>query len=237
MPVTSSSAPPSNRILSRLSRDDWDLLAPHLSPIDLPLRKRLETPDKMIEHVYFIEGGFASIVAGRQGQSIEVGLVGGEGMTGLAVLLGAHSSPNATYMQSAGRGLRISSAHLRNAEGRSATLRGVLLQYTHAFIVQTAQTALANGRSKVEERLARWILMAHDRLDGDDLALTHEFLAIMLGVRRAGVTVALNILEDKALVRARRGVISVLDRKGLEKITDGAYGVAEAEYERLFGPG
>jgi len=235
MPASPSSTNTPNRILSRLTRDDFELLAPHLSPVDLPLRRPLEVPHKPIEYVYFVEYGFASVVANGAGRSIEVGLIGREGMTGLAVVMAANRSPNATFIQSAGRGLRMSSANMRSAVEQSASLRRLLLQYGHAFIVQTAQTALANGCSKVEERLARWILMAHDRLDGDEIALTHEFLSIMLGVRRAGVTVALNLLEKKALVRAQRGVISVLDRKGLEKMTEGAYGVPEAEFQRLFG--
>ncbi len=236
MPIKPASTTTSNRILSRLTREDFDSLAPHLVPVDLPLRKPIETPNKVIEYVYFVERGFASVVAsGQATRSIEVGLIGREGVTGLAVIMGANRSPNATYIQLAGRGLRMPAANLHGAMDRSASLRRTLLQYGHAFVVQTAQTALANGHSKVEERLARWILMACDRAEGSELPLTHEFLSIMLGVRRAGVTVALNILEKKGLVRARRGVISVLDRKGLEKITDGAYGVAEAEFQRLFG--
>jgi CRP-like cAMP-binding protein len=110
-----------------------------------------------------------------------------------------------------------------------------MLRYGHAFVVQTGHTAMANGRSKVEERLARWLVMAHDRLDGDELPLTHEFLAIMLGVRRPGVTVALNLLEKDGLIDANRGVISIIDRKGLEEKSNGAYGVPEAEFRRLFG--
>jgi CRP-like cAMP-binding protein len=109
-----------------------------------------------------------------------------------------------------------------------------MLHYAHVFMVQTAQTALANGRSKVEERLARWLLMAHDRVGGDDLNLTHEFLGIMLGVRRSGVTVALGSLEDSGHIRASRGVITILNRKALERAAGGIYGVAEAEFKRLF---
>ena len=224
-----------NHILSKLPAGDLALLTPGLSPVDLPLRKPLETPNKLIDHVYFIESGFASVVANGNDRSIEVGLIGSEGMTGLAVLMGADRTPNATYMQLAGKGLRIASANLRKAMTQSETLHRLLLRYGHAFVVQTAHTALANGRNKVEERLARWLLMAHDRIDGDDLAITHEFMSIMLGVRRAGVTVALDTLENKGFVRARRGGVVILNRKGLEGITNGAYGAPEAEFKRLWG--
>jgi CRP-like cAMP-binding protein len=224
-----------NRILSRLSRDDLDLLTPSLSPIDLPLRKSLEAPNKAIDYVYFPERGFASVVAnGSDGALIEVGLIGHEGMTGLAVIMGANRSPNATYMQLAGRGWRIGAANLRSMMEESVSLQKILLQYAHVFMMQTSQTALANGRSKVDDRLARWLLMAHDRVVGNDLALTHEFLGIMLGVRRSGVTVALGALENKGLIRAARGTITILNRKALEKIAGAAYGVPEAEFKRLF---
>jgi len=224
-----------NRILSRLSRADLSLLMPHLSPVDLPLRKSLEAPNKPIDYVYFLERGFASVVAtGSGGNVIEVGLIGCEGVTGLAVIMGANRSPNATYMQLAGNGLRISALDLRNAMEESDSLRKVLLQYAHVFMVQTAQTALVNGRSKVEDRLARWLLMAHDRVAKNELALTHEFLGIMLGVRRSGVTVALGVLESKGLIRAARGIITIVNRKALEKLAGSIYGVPEAELKRLF---
>lgn len=234
-PSKKNSSNTTNRILSRLTADDFALLESHLTAVDLPLRKQLEAPNKNIDQVYFPESGFASVVANGTGQGIEVGLIGREGMSGLAVVMGTNRTPNATFMQSAGQGLCIKAANLREVLEQSATLRRILLRYGHAFLVQATQTALVNGRSKIEERLARWLLMAHDRVDGDDLRLTHEFLGVMLGVRRAGVTETLGVLEERGLVRAARSVISILDRKGLEKISKGAYGVAEAEFNRIFG--
>lgn len=224
-----------NKILSSLAPADFDLLRPQLTRVDLPLRKSLEVANKKVDHVFFPERGFASVVAGKRGHSVEVGLIGSEGMTGLAVVLGAGSSPNATYMQSAGDGWRLSSVGLRAAMDKSPTLRHVLLNFAHAFLVQTAQTAFINGRGTIEARLARWLLMAHDRLRNDEMQLTHEFLAIMLGVRRTGVTEALNRLDEQGLVRAARGRIVLLDRKGLEKLADNAYGTSETEFRRLFG--
>ncbi|HET6159023.1 MAG TPA: Crp/Fnr family transcriptional regulator [Dongiaceae bacterium] len=225
-----------NWILSHLSTADARLLQPRLARVDLPLRKPLEASGRPIEHVYFPESGIVSVVAnGGDKRSIEVGLIGREGMTGLAVVMGTDRSSHHSYVQCAGSALRMTANHLREAMQESPPLHQRFLLYGHAFLMQTGYTAVANGRSKIEERLARWILMAHDRIDGDALALTHEFLATMLGVRRPGVTVALNLLEGAGVIRAARGIITIVDRKGLEKLSNGAYGVPEAEFKRLFG--
>jgi CRP-like cAMP-binding protein len=224
-----------NRLLARLPQEEFGLLLPHLTAVDLPVRKQLERRNKLIEAAYFIEHGFASVVANGTGRSIEVGLVGREGMTGLSIILGSDRSPHETFMQIGGDGQRISSADLRRAIAQSPALHRALLLYCHAFMIQTAQTALANGRSKMEERLARWLLMAQDRLDGDDVPLTHEFLSVMLGVRRPGVTVALSLLEKKGLVHAKRSAVVIINREGLRKISNGAYGAPEAEFRRLLG--
>jgi CRP-like cAMP-binding protein len=224
-----------NRLLARLSPDDFGLLQPHLEAVDLPVRKPLESRNKAIEYVYFIEHGFASVVANGTGRAIEVGLIGREGMTGLAVVMGTDRTPHDTFIQAAGDGQRILSDKLRSAIEQSPSLHRSFLLYGHAFMVQSGQTALANGRSKLEERLARWLLMAQDRLDGDEVPLTHEFLSVMLGVRRPGVTVTLDLLEKKNLIRAKRGVVAILNRTGRRKISNGAYGAAEAEIQRLFG--
>ena len=215
---------PSNRILSRLSRQEFALLEPHLEAVDLPVRKTLEARRKRIDQVYFIESGFASVVAnGTNKPSIEVGIIGREGMTGLAVVMGHDRAQHETYIQVAGRGLRISAAKLREADERSMTLHRAILRYAHAFLLQTTTTALANGRSKIEERAARWLLMADDRIDGDDLPLTHEFLGLMLGTHRPGVTIALQALEKAGLITTRRSHITIIDRKGLEKSSNGTY--------------
>lgn len=230
MPANSLHRSSSNRILSHLSREDFGLLEPHLELTDLPVRERLECRSKRIDHVYFIESGVASVVANGVGDGgVEIGLIGREGMTGLAVVMAADHTPHETFMQLGGGGKRIEVDHLRQAMARSATLHRSLLRWGHAFILQVARTAVANGRSKIEERLARWLLMAHDRIDGDEIALTHEFLAQMLGVRRPGVTLALNHLEARGLIRTNRGVISIVDRQGLEASSNGAYKPPEVE--------
>jgi CRP-like cAMP-binding protein len=215
---------PSNRILSRLSRQEFALLEPHLEAVDLPVRKPLEARRKRIDQVYFIESGFASVVAnGSSKPSIEVGIIGREGMTGLAVVMGHDRAQHDTYIQVAGHGLRISAAKLREADERSMILHRAMLRYAHAFLLQTTTTALANGRSKIEERAARWLLMADDRIDGEDLPLTHEFLGLMLGTHRPGVTIALQALEKAGLITTRRSHITIIDRKGLEKSSNGTY--------------
>ena len=164
MPQTPSRNGSKNRVLARLVRADLALLRPHLTPVDLPVSTQLETTNARIDSVYFIERGFASVVADGPGKrSIEVGIIGREGMTGLAQVLGHDRSTHETYMQAAGSAQRISAAHLRKAMDQSVRLHRSLLRCAHAFLVQTTQTALANGRSKLEERLARWIVSTGQR--------------------------------------------------------------------------
>ena len=225
-----------NRLLSSLSKADFGLLLPDLEAVSLNLRKVLERPNKRIEDVYFPDAGFASVVAVQPKQTkVEVGLIGREGMTGLPVVLGNHKTPHETYIQADGHGQRINATKLRKAMAASSSLQSLLLKFVQAFMVQTAQTAISNARAKLNERLARWILMADDRIDGSRLPLTHEFLSLMLGVRRAGVTEALHALESEGLIRASRGEIIVRSRKGIERRAGGSYGIPEAEFRRLIG--
>ena len=151
------------------------------------------------------------------GKPIEVGLIGREGMTGLAVVLGNDRNSNEVFMQAPGQGHCIRANDLRKAIDKSVTLHRSMLRYAHAFLEQATRTAVANGRSKIEERLARWLLMADDRLDGPELSLTHEFLAMMLGVRRPGVTTAVQHLEGAGVITKRRGRIVITDRAALKR--------------------
>ena len=232
----SQNIPPQNHLLSTLSRPDFELLEPHLTQTTLVVRRIVEEPGKPILEIHFPDNGILSVVnTNLRDHPIEVGIIGSEGMSGIAVVMGNDRAPHQTYVQVAGDGRQMGADALRDAMQISATLRISLLHFAQAFMIQIAQTASANGRAKVEERLARWLLMSHDRMEGDELALTHEFLALMLGVRRAGVTVAFRQLEQKALVRTRRGLILVEDREGLEELAGKFYGVAEAEYARLTG--
>jgi CRP-like cAMP-binding protein len=225
-----------NHVLSHLSQDDLALLQPHLEPVELAFRKNLEEPNEAIKFAYFPDDGIVSIVAnGGRGRMIEVGVIGRDGMTAQPVVMGTDRSANSTFVQVAGTAHRIEVAALRKAMDRSPTLRRSLLMVVQAFLTQAAHTALANGTGKIEERAARWLVMAHDRLTGDGLPLTHEFLAIMLGVRRAGVTVSLKNLETLGLISTKRKVIEVRNRAGLVKLAADIYGVPEAEQTRLTG--
>ncbi len=227
--------PYKNRILARIKPGDLRLLEADLEPVDLPLRRELEASNRHIEHAYFLEHGLASVVFdGGADRSIEVGLIGREGVTAIAVILGTDRSPNRTFMQIAGGGHRIAAGKLRAAAFESASLRQCLTLFSHAFLIQVSGTALVNGRGKIEERLARWLLMAQDRVE-NDLPLTHEFLSLMLGVRRPGVSIALQLLEKRGLIKRSRRAISVIDRKGLIDMSKGGYGPPEAEFARHFG--
>jgi CRP-like cAMP-binding protein len=224
-----------NRLLRAISSDDFARLIPHLEPVALRLREVLVVPNQPIQNVYFIEEGLASVVAISADDRIEVAHVGREGLTGDPVLLGVEQTPNETFIQVAGSALRIGVDDLRAALDTSPALKALLLRWVHVSMIQTAQSALANGRYTIQERLARWLLMCLDRMDGDDLPLTHEFLSLMLGVRRSGVTEALHVLEGVNIVKTGRGTIRVLNRERLEEIAGGCYGLPEAEYNKLIG--
>ncbi|MER8810888.1 Crp/Fnr family transcriptional regulator [Mesorhizobium australicum] len=225
-----------NALLKRLSRADLDLLEPHLKRVDLPLRTPLENAKSLIEDVYFLESGIASVVARiPNGRDTEVGLIGLEGMTGSLLVLGGDRAAHDTYVQVAGDGYQLPASKLAAAMSESTTLKALLLLYVHTLFVQISYTALVNARSKLDERLARWLLMCRDRVSDDRFAITHEFMSVMLGVRRPGVTVAIQELEGRGLIRASRGEILISDRDGLFQIADGAYSEPEQEYERLLG--
>jgi CRP-like cAMP-binding protein len=226
-----------NRLVRALSKDDQALISDSFERVDLTVRQVLEAPLGDIDHVYFVERGMVSVVARSEPHhQIEVGMIGYEGMTGLAVILGEAASPNESIVQSAGSALRLPTRALHEAMDGSPTLTRLLLRYVHVFVVQSSQTALANGRGKLSERLARWLLMWSDRLQSDQVTVTHEFLAILLGVRRPGVTVTIHELEGHALIKAKRNTVIILDRTGLEQAANGLYGVPEAEYERAMRP-
>jgi CRP-like cAMP-binding protein len=235
MDIRSNVENTSNRLLHLMSATDRQLLAPNLKQVELALRQTLEKSNQPIEHVYFPEDGIAPVVGDSNtfGQ-IEIGIIGKEGMTGLQVVLGNDRSPYETFIQIPGNGLRIEAEKLRAAMDKSRTLNQLLLRYVQVFMIQTSQTALSNAAALLSQRLSRWLLMCEDRLNTKEIPLTHEFLAMMLGVQRSGVTIALGELEGRNLIRGKRGMITILDRPTLEKLTNGCYGVAEAEYKRRF---
>lgn len=226
-----------NALLAALSKGDLALLKPQLERVTLTAREMLETPDTPIQHVYFIEAGMLSVVAkmprGRD-RDIEVAVIGREGMSGTAVVQGDDRGPNCSFVQFGGSAMRVRAADLAAALGNSPSLQSHLNLYARALGIQVANTAMAIGRFKLEARLARWLVMVQDRLGGDRVALTHEALGVILGVRRPGITVALHVLEGQGLIRSHRAEIIIADRDGLIARTEGAYGLAEREYDRLF---
>lgn len=226
-----------NRLLQTLPSDDFALIAGDLELVDLPRREVIEHPSSPIEFAYFLQSGLGSAVAiSPDGRQIEAGMFGVEGMSGLPVLLGADRGIIEVVMQVPGQGFRLAAARLQAVLDVSSTLRAILLRYAHTFTTQSAYTALSNGIHTVEERLARWLLISHDRVGTAEIALARDYLAIMLGVRRATVTTSLHSLQSGGLVTSRRGSVMILDSRGLEELASDAYGKAEAEYARLFGP-
>jgi CRP-like cAMP-binding protein len=233
-PVKPSNRPFRNHLLTTIAAEDYAFIEPHLELTPLPVGFDVEVRGKRAELMYFVESGIVSIVAANgSGKQIEIGLIGREGVTGLAAILGDDVANHSAYMQVEGHGYKVPTVVMLKAMRDSDALRDRLARFAHTIMIQTAHTALANGRATLVERLSRWILMAHDRVDGNVIPVTHEFLALMLGVRRAGVTVTLHELEGRRLIRAIRRQITVLDRTGIEKLANGFYGRPESEYFRL----
>lgn len=229
--------PYNNRLLRALSDTDQALLRPYLTWSELRRGCVLVAPDEPIERAWFIEEGLSSIIAmtgARQG--VEVGLAGRDGLIGVPLLLDADRTPHRIFMQVDGAAYGIASGDLQRMLDEHASLRKLLLRYVQAYATQTTYTALSNVIHTVEQRLARWLLMSHDRQDGDQIPLTHDFLALMLGVQRPSVTLALHSLEGLGLIKATRGLVTIRQRAELEACAGTGYGIPEAEYERLIGP-
>lgn len=226
-----------NWLLASLSVDSLAILEPHLEFTPLPVGRVLVHPSRVIEHAYFPSEGVASVIA-RAGPDIrlEVGLFGRDGMSAPSLLLGVDQTPEETIVQIAGSAFRIEGQSLSTALSLSIPLHQSLLKFAHLMALQTAYTAVANGTRSIEVRLARWLLMCHDRSDSDQIPLTHEFLALMLAVRRSGVTLAIQTLEGKGLIRAIRGRITIRRRESLEALAGENYGAPEAEYGRMIRP-
>ena len=225
-----------NHLLNALSSEDWARLSPALESVLMPVHRELEISGGEIEYAYFLNEGIASVIAeSSNGHQVETGITGREGMTGLGVPLGDHRATQTIVMQISGGGYRIAADRLREALLASRALHESLLTFTRAFMIQIAHTALSNGAGLLEQRLARWLLMLHDRVDGNTLAITHDYIATMLSVRRPGVSVALKVLEEQGLIRVNRGLIAIVDRNGLLEKSAGLYGRTESEYRRLLG--
>jgi CRP-like cAMP-binding protein len=212
------------------------LLRPALESVQLDVGRVLYAPGQLVRHVYFVESGLVSIVGANKGRRrMEVGMVGFEGMTSLETVLADGVAAHEALVQSPGSALRLPSAGLRDAIEQSRSLQETLLRFAHVFMVHSNHAAIAAGRARIDERLSRGLLMWHDRVREAELFVTHEFLALLMGVRRQGVTVALHELEGKGLIRSTRNRVRIIDRTGLERTANGFYGAPEDEYRRLFG--
>jgi CRP-like cAMP-binding protein len=224
-----------NLLLRSLPQEAVAKLAPFLHFVSLGVREAIEAPGQRIESVYFFETALASTVARAGTEEVEVCITGRDGINGLALVNGTDRSPFECFIQVPGAAYRIGTRDFLALLDEVPDLKRVFLLASQASTIQIAYTSLANGRYSIIERMARWILMCHDRLDGDQLELTHSFLSLMLGVRRAGVTTDMHILEGAHAVVNRRGRIVVRDRAKLEEFAGDCYGAPEAEYERLIG--
>ena len=223
-----------NHILSALPPEDYERLAAHLEPVKLPHGQILYESGGSMEYAYFPINMMISLLSQMSdGGSVEVGLVGFEGMSGISLLLGVDKSPHQAMVQIPDGALRVKAEVIRREFKRGGALNGLLLRFTEAMILQISQVAACNRIHTVEERLARWLLMTRDRTASDELELTQEFLAMMLGCRRAGVTTAAITLQGAGVIRYSRGHITILDKPGLEALACECYSVVKAEFDRI----
>ena len=228
--------PRTNRLLSLLSDNDYERLRPHLSLVILEYRKDLYQASHPIEHVYFPVDGVASLViTTSDGDGVEVGTIGNEGLVGLPICLGDHEAPSSVYVQVPGKALRMDARLFRSELERSPTLNLVMLRYAHAFFNQVAQSAACAHLHRVEQRYCRWLLMTRDRMPSGDFLLTQEFLGMMLGVRRTTVTDVMGALQKAGLVRYRRGHVMILDHDALQQRACECYQISRLEFDRLLG--
>ena len=226
-----------NGLLAALPPEDLARLRPRLQPVELPFDQTLFPADGEVEAVLFPESGMVSLLATLEGgEQVEVGVVGREGLVGLPLVLGDDRSLVEGRVQQEGTALRIGAAAFRAAMEESAALRLVLNRYALAFQAQVTLTAACNARHAIEQRLCRWLLIAHDRAGADEFPMTHEFISMMLGVRRPGVSLAAGVLQKAGLIRYVRGRMAVTDRHGLEAASCECYHTARREFARLLGP-
>lgn len=225
---------PENQLLVALAPDEQARLRPELESVVCALGDIIHEPHRMAEYVYFPTSCIVSLVYTMDnGMTAEMGVVGNEGAVGIAHFLGGHTMPHRAVVQIAGAAIRIRAKSLRAEFARGGPLQASLLRYTQALITQVCQTAVCNRLHAVEQRLCRWILLCHDRLPNDELLMTQEFIANMLGGRRQSVTVAAGLLQDAGLIHYSRGHIRILDRRGLERAACECYPVVKSEYDRL----
>jgi len=225
-----------NRILGALPAVEFALVVANLTSVDLELGQTLHRAGEEIAYVYFPEIGFISVMAVlSEGAPLEIGLIGGEGVAGVSVILGAKTSYTEAMCQTGGAAHRMTVPAFLNAAERAPRLRDLLLKYVHVFEIQVAQTAACNAHHEVSQRLARWLLAAHDRSGVPELSLTQDLIAVMLGVRRSTVSVAAGALQRAGLIQYQHGRITIEDRPGLEAAACECYRAVVGEYRKLLG--
>ena len=235
-PDPQAKSPLHNKILAALPPADFERLAPYLEPYEMERGKILYRASKRIDYVYFPIRAMISVVAvTASGGSVEVGVIGREGMSGVSAVLGVDKSADDVMVQLADTAVRLEVPKLLEEFRRAGALQQVLLRYTHAVIKMVAQTAACNRLHHAPERLGRWLLMCRDRVQSNELPLTHEFLAMMLGIRRAGVSEIALTLQEKGFIRYKRGLITITDGKGLEGFVCECYEIVKAEFEQMGG--
>jgi CRP-like cAMP-binding protein len=231
---TYASSPESNHLLAALPEAEWNRWLPELEWVELPLGEVLYESGTHQTHIYFPTTAIVSLLyVMESGASAEIAVVGNEGVVGISIFMGGESTPSRAVVQSAGHGFRLKALVIKKEFGLSMPVMHVLLRYTQALITQMAQTAVCNRHHSLDQQLCRWLLLSMDRLHGNELVMTQELIANMLGVRREGVTEGALKLQKAGLIRYSRGHITVLDRDGLEKRTCECYAVVKKEYDRL----
>jgi CRP-like cAMP-binding protein len=228
------STPAANDLLASMPAAEWTRIGPQLETVDLPLGKVLYESGASMGHVYFPSTAIVSLLyVMEDGASAEIAVVGHEGVVGIALFMGGETTPSRAVVQSAGQGYRLRASAIKEEFNRSGPVMHLLLRYTQALITQMAQTAVCNRHHSLDQQLCRWLLLSLDRLDGNELVMTQELIANMLGVRREGVTEAALKLARLGLIRYARGHITVLDRAALEGRVCECYAVVKNEYDRL----
>ena len=230
------SQPNANRLLAALPAEDYERLLPSLKTVTFSLGDVIYESQGRMEFVYFPTTSHVSLLYTMlNGSTAEVGLVGDEGLVGIALFMGGDTTPNRAIVQGAGDAFRMSAAAMQEEFKRGGEFQIALLRYTQALITQISQTAVCNRLHTTEQRLCRWMLMTHDRTHRDDLQMTHEFISNMLGIQREAVSVAAHRLKEKRAISYARGHVKILDRRILEKSACECYQVVRAEHERLLG--
>jgi CRP-like cAMP-binding protein len=225
-----------NHLLAGISKEELARLLPNLLPISLPLGEVLYESGEELDYVYFPTTAIISLLyIMENGSSAEIGVVGNDGMVGIAIFMGGNTTPNRALVQSAGKAFKMKAGLMKDEFTRGGRFHNICLRYTQALITQISQTAVCNRLHSVDQQLCRWLLLSHDRLPSNRIIMTQDLIANMLGVRREGITHAARRLQKDGYIKYVRGDMTILNRKGLEESVCECYEVVRTEYDRLLG--